>query len=139
MPDSRSFQIIPEDIGSGVRLLAVEGEADRFGTDAVAAAVDEARAAGRGVIIDLSQASYLDSSMLAALVSASERGRRHDEPLVILCETPRLRRSLELKGLQAILRLADTREQALELIASPAHGGPPSRDGGPQPPGPGAA
>ena len=131
MPDSRSFELIPEDVGSRVRILAVRGEADRFGTEAVSAAVDEARSAGRGVVIDLSEASYLDSSMLATLVAASEQGRKLAEPLVILCETPRLRRSLELKGLRTILQLAEEREQALDLAAASSDGRPAKRDSDP--------
>ena len=131
MPDSRSFELTPEDVGSRVRVLAVRGEADRFGTEALSSAVDDARADGRGVIIDLSEASYLDSSMLATLVAASEQGRKRSEPLVILCETPRLRRSLELKGLHGILQLAESREQALELADAPSDGRPAPRDSDP--------
>jgi anti-anti-sigma factor len=119
MPDSRSFHLHPEDVGSRVRILGVHGEADRFRTDALSAAVAEARDAGLGVIIDLSHATYLDSSMLATLVSASEQWRRRSQPLVILCEPTRLRRSLELKGLETILTLAVSREQALELVELP--------------------
>src|SRR3712207_6918304 len=43
---------------------------------------------------------------------------RSGERLVIACANARLRRSLELKGLQSILTLADSREHALELMAS---------------------
>jgi anti-sigma B factor antagonist len=118
MPDPSSFQIEPEDVGPRVRILTVQGEADRFGTDAVSSAVDDARADGRGVIIDLSEATYLDSSMLATLVAVSEQGRRDNSPLVILCGAARLRRSLELKGLQSILSLANSREHALELVTA---------------------
>jgi anti-anti-sigma factor len=116
MAGSRSFQIDPEDVGPNVRILAVHGEADRFATDAVTEAVQSARDDGRGTIIDLNHTSYLDSSMLAALVAESELGRRSALPVVILCEASRLRRSLELKGLQTILTLADSREHALELV-----------------------
>lgn len=123
MADHRSFQIQPEDVGPGVRILAFHGEADRFGTEAASAAVQEARDDGRGVIVDLNHASYLDSSMLAALVAASDQGRRTALPLVIVCETPRLRRSLELKGLQSVLALASSREHALELIDAARDGG----------------
>jgi len=118
MTAPRSFQIQPEDVESGVRILAVQGEADRFGTDAITAAVQEARDDGRDVVIDLNETTYIDSSMLAALVSASEHGRQTSQPLVILCEASRLRRSLELKGLQSILELAYSRDHAIELLAA---------------------
>jgi anti-sigma B factor antagonist len=116
MSTPRSFQIQPEDVEPGVRVLAVQGEADRFGTEAITAAVQEARDTGRDVVIDLNETTYIDSSMLSALVAASEQGRKTSQPLVILCAASRLRRSLELKGLQSILELADSRDHAIELL-----------------------
>jgi anti-anti-sigma factor len=89
----------------------------------VSRAIEDARRADRDVVVDLSQATYLDSSMLAALVGASERDRRRSEALVVLVETPRLRRSFEVKGLQTILQVAGSREQALELVTR--HAEPP--------------
>jgi anti-sigma B factor antagonist len=93
----------------------LRGEADRFHTEEVTRAIDDARTADRDVIVDLSGVAYLDSTMLSALVAASEQGRRRARPLVVLCESPRLRRSLQLKGLETILQMAETREQALEF------------------------
>jgi anti-anti-sigma factor len=119
-----SFDLTPEDVGDA-RILVISGEADRFRTDAVGGAIDAARKEDREVIVDLSSATYLDSSMLSCLVAASEQGRRRAERLVILCETPRLRRSLQLKGLETILQLAETRAQALELVAGGGEETPP--------------
>ena len=73
MTAPRSFQIQTEDVEPGVRILAVQGEADRFGTDAITAAVQEAHDEGRDVVIDLNNTTYIDSSMLAALVGARKR------------------------------------------------------------------
>ena len=117
MADPSAFALTNEDMGDDVRVLAVRGDADRFRVDAVNRAIQEARDDGRDVIVDLSETSYLDSSMLAALVGASEEGRRRAEALVILLETPRLRRAFEMKGLQSVLSVANSRDQALELLA----------------------
>ena len=59
--------------------------------------------------------------MLATLVAASEQGRKEGKPVVIHCEASRLRRSLELKGLQSIIELADSREDAIARLSA---GGP---------------
>ena len=118
MPEPDTFELIREDLTDRVSLLTVRGEADRFRTDAVSAAIEQVRSDDRDTILDVSAATYLDSSMLAALVSASEQGRRHNSPLVIVCQNERLRRSLQLKGLEAILQLADDRDHALELIVA---------------------
>jgi anti-anti-sigma factor len=118
MPEPHKFELSRDDVADGVSLLVVSGEADRFRTDAVSEAIDQVRADDRDTILDISAATYLDSSMLATLVAASEQGRRHNSPLVIVCQNERLRRSLQLKGLEAILELADDRAHALELIAA---------------------
>jgi anti-sigma B factor antagonist len=118
MADADAFSIVTEDVGDDVRIVALHGEADRFRTDDVNAAIERTRDDARKVIVDMSAASYVDSSMLATLVAASEYGSRRSGGLVVLCETPRLRRSLQLKGLESIFHLAETREQALELAAA---------------------
>jgi anti-sigma B factor antagonist len=118
MQEPDAFDLRREDLTERVSLLVASGEADRFHTDAVSEAIEKVRSDDRDAILDVSAATYLDSSMLAALVAASEQGRRHNSPLVIVCQNDRLRRSLQLKGLEAILELADDRDHALELIAA---------------------
>jgi anti-sigma B factor antagonist len=118
MPDRDAFQLSRESLADGVGLIAVQGEADRFRTDAVRAAIEEVRRDDQSVVLDVSAATYIDSSMLAALVSASEQARRFGDLLVIVCANERLRRSLELKGLEAILTIADDRDHALALLAA---------------------
>ena len=118
MSEPDTFELSREDLTDRVSLLVVRGEADRFHADAVSTAIEQVRSDDRDTILDVSAATFLDSSMLALLVAASERGRRHNSPLVIVCQNDRLRRSLQLKGLEAILELADDRDHALELIAA---------------------
>jgi anti-anti-sigma factor len=117
VPDPGAFRLNKEDVGESVRVVAVRGDADRFHAEAVGRAIHAAGEDGRHVVADLSEASFMDSSMLATLVAASEQGRRRAREVVLVVQTPRLRRSLEVKGLAGILRVADSREQALELLA----------------------
>jgi anti-sigma B factor antagonist len=131
VPDRGAFELTKEDVGEAVRVIALRGDADRSRADAVAEAVQAARDDDRDVVVDLSQTTYMDSSMLAALVAASEQGRLRDRELVLVVQTPRLRRSIEVKGLAGILRVTETREQALELLLA-QHGGPAA--GGPSEP-----
>jgi anti-sigma B factor antagonist len=118
MGDPQSFQLTREDIAGGVTVLAVSGDADRFRTEAVTSAIESARREARDVIVDLTPATYIDSSMIAALVGVTEQGRRRGERIVVICASERLRRSLQVKGLEPILRLAETREGAIEQIAA---------------------
>ena len=118
MPRPEPFQLVREDADARVSFLAVTGEADRFRVDAVTEAIQQIRGDGRTVIVDVSAATYLDSSMLATLVAASEQGRRRGEAFVIVCANDRLRRSLRLKGLETIFQVVDDRDHALRLITA---------------------
>jgi anti-anti-sigma factor len=117
MGEQQSFQLTREDIADGVSVLALRGDADRICSDAVCAEIESARCAGRDVIVDLTAADHVDSPMVAALVGASEEGRRRGEPAVVVCAGEGVRRALQLKGLEPILRLAGTREGAIEMLA----------------------
>jgi anti-sigma B factor antagonist len=118
MGEKQSFQLTREDIDDGVTVLAASGDADRFRAEAVTSAIEGAHCEGRDVIVDLTAATYIDSSMIAALVGVTEQGRRRGEPIVVICASDRLRRALQVKGLEPILRLAATREGAIEQIAA---------------------
>jgi anti-sigma B factor antagonist len=123
MAGRESFQLGREDITAGVSVLDVVGDADRFRVEEVAEAIEAVRRDDRDVVVDISAAAFLDSAMIAAFVAAAEQGRRRGGALVIACTNPRLRRSLELKGLETILRIAETREGALDLLADNADSG----------------
>jgi anti-anti-sigma factor len=116
MPYREPFQLVREDVADGVSVVAVRGEADRFRADELGGLIDDVRRNGRAVVVDLSDVTYLDSTTVATLVAASEQGRRRGAAVVIVSRSDRLRRSLQLKGLDKILTLAETREQALELL-----------------------
>jgi anti-sigma B factor antagonist len=117
MPEQDAFQLIREDLADDVSVVALRGDADRFQAEAVTAAIDKVRDDGRHVVMEVSDTTYIDSTMIAALVATSEQGRRRAGPLVVICGNDRLRRSLRIKGLESILAIAGDREQALGLLA----------------------
>ena len=103
-------------MGESVRVIALRGDADRFRAETVSRAIQDSWGDDRTVIVDMSDTAFMDSSMLAALVAASDQARRRAESLVLVVRAPRLKRSLEVKGLGGILTVVDSREQALELV-----------------------
>jgi len=116
VPDEGPFELIEEDVGESVRVIALRGDADRFRAETVSRAIQGAWGDGRTVVVDMSDTAFMDSSMLAALVAASDQARRRPESLVLVVRAARLKRSLEVKGLGGILTVADSREQALEIV-----------------------
>jgi anti-anti-sigma factor len=116
VPERGSFELTTEDVGDSVRIVVLRGDADRFRAEQVTRAIQGARADGRTAVVDLAETDFIDSSMLAAFVAASDDSRRDGGELVLVVETPRLRRSLEVEGLGGILTVADSRAHALELL-----------------------
>ena len=118
MPERSSFELTTEDVGDAIRVVALRGDADRYRAEAVRRTIQAARAEGRAVVVDMAETTFMDSSMLATLVAASDDSRRRGALLVLVVQTPRLRRSLEVKGLGGILAVAGSRSDALDLLAA---------------------
>jgi len=118
VPERSSFELTTEDVGDAIRVVALRGDADRYRAEAVRRTIQAARAEGRAVVVDMAETTFMDSSMLATLVAASDDSRRRGALLVLVVQTPRLRRSLEVKGLSGILAVAGSRSDALDLLAA---------------------
>ena len=99
----------------GVALIALSGELDIAATSAVRAYVDEA-AGRRGVVLDLSGATFVDSSMLKELLRASVELARYETRLVLAGVPPAVRRVLELTRTAELFTLADDRDAGLALV-----------------------
>jgi anti-sigma B factor antagonist len=119
MPDRESFQLSREDVTDRVSVIALCGDADRFAAQAVAQAIEQVRSEGREVVVDLAKTTYLDSTMLAALVVGSDQSRRRNAHLMVVCAEGALRRSLQLKGVSSVLTIAGTRDEALAALGQP--------------------
>ena len=99
----------------GVVLLELAGELDIAATSALRSHVDEA-AGRRGVVLDLSGARFVDSSMLKELLRANSELSRYGTRLVLAGSTPAVRRVLELTRTTELFTLADDRDAALALV-----------------------
>ena len=116
MTPPEPFQLVREDAADPITFVVLSGDADRFRADEVGTAIAAARDDGRTVAVEISGATFMDSSMISTLVAASEQARRRGERFVIVCANQRLRRSLQLKGLETILDVVDDRDEAVSLI-----------------------
>jgi anti-sigma B factor antagonist len=98
-------------------LITVAGELDTLTTPRLRAAVAEALAEAAGsalVVVDLTRVSFLGSPGLAALVDAVSTARRRGGPLRIVVDNARpVVRPIELTGLDDVLTLYETVEEAL--------------------------
>jgi anti-sigma B factor antagonist len=110
-----AFAVDPRPAPAGITLVELSGELDIAATSEVRTCVDTA-AGGHGLVLDLSGATFLDSSMLKELLRASAELARSDTRLVLAAITPPVRRVLELTRTTELFTLADDRARAFALL-----------------------
>jgi anti-sigma B factor antagonist len=99
-------------------VLAVAGELDVSNAKELRRRVDELLADGaRGLILDLHGLAHVDSSGLAELIGAQQRCEERGGRLVLELDAPGLRRTLEVRGLDALFEIVPTRERAIAALA----------------------
>jgi anti-anti-sigma factor len=102
----------------GVAIVAVAGEIDMD----TAPAFEEALAASvrdrseSGVVVDLCEVTFMDSSGLNALVRAMERHKRHLSTLAVATDDSRITTLFEVSRLDQALRLYRSRDAAVEAL-----------------------
>ena len=110
-----AFTIEQRPAPEGICLVELSGELDIAVTSAVRSCVDEA-AGRRGLVLDLSGATFLDSSMLKELLRAGAELDRYETRLVLAGIPPAVRRVFELTRTTELFTLADDRGAALRLL-----------------------
>ena len=117
MAQTAPFALSEEAPESGLVVIALEGEADmsaavKFNESFFSAA----RAGVRNVIADLNEVTFIDTTMLNALVVGHRRMARDRGTFTVVCSGPRVCRVLEITGLGQILSVFETRDEALAHI-----------------------
>jgi len=112
-----AYFVEPCDSPDGIALIALSGELDIAATTSVRTCV-EAAAGRRAVVLDLSGATFLDSSMLKELLRANAELERYDTRLVLAGITPAVQRVLDLTRTTAMFTLAEDRSAAVALASN---------------------
>jgi anti-sigma B factor antagonist len=100
----------------GVWVLTMHGEHDVSTEPSLAEELERVTAAGGPVVIDLSDAEFIDSTILGALVSAA--GRSGDDEVAVVAPAGREPlRLVRLTGADSVLRVCETCEAAIEAVA----------------------
>jgi anti-sigma B factor antagonist len=123
--DARTIAL--DDSHGDVLVVVVRGEHDIYTApalrDRLEQALDEQRDGGTptGVVVDLSAATFLDSSILGALLEARRQAHAAAVGYVVcLGEDPEpgVQRILEITGLVPVFPVVRSREEALEAARS---------------------
>jgi anti-sigma B factor antagonist len=112
------FAIERRDPVDGIAVLVLSGEFDIAAAPALREQLADARgAAPRGVVLEMTAATFLDSSALRELLSADAQLREDGVPLVLAALHPAVERLLELTRTTGMLAVAPTLEAALQRAA----------------------
>jgi anti-sigma B factor antagonist len=74
--------------------------------------------AGRPLIVDLEQITFIDSAGLGALIGASRRAEEHGGTLHAVCARPHTRKQLCLTGVDRRIPLSSSLDGAVASIAA---------------------
>jgi anti-sigma B factor antagonist len=112
--DATDFGVERLDAGFAVPVIAVHGQADLHTAPALRDALSEAIDDGApGLIVDLSDATFVDSMTLGVLLGAVKRLRPSGGALAIVCRSPHIRRIFEITLLDRVFDLHETLDSAL--------------------------
>jgi anti-sigma B factor antagonist len=101
-----------------VLVLAISGEVDISNIDSIANAIYALPNTEEGLLIDLSDVSYLDSSAVSLLHDLAMRLRSRAQRMIVVSppQSPP-RRILDLTALHVNAQIADTLERGIRLVA----------------------
>jgi anti-anti-sigma factor len=102
--------------GESVTVLALRGEFDLAAAPRLRAHVD-AVAAGRALVIDFSEATFIDSAVLKELLRARAELSARDVRLVLAAVPPPVRRLLDLTRTSALFENAPDAETGIKRLS----------------------
>jgi anti-sigma B factor antagonist len=109
--------IVLDDAAGDVVVVVVEGEHDIFTAPTLRERLDEAIGRGGGIVGDLTGATFVDSSVLGALLDARRRALEAARGFVVCVGAsvePGVQRILDITGLVPVLPVVNGREAAID-------------------------
>ena len=99
----------------GVALIEVGGRVDAHTSRRLGQALQEALAQGHSrLVLDLSSLSHMSSAGLRALLQAQRQAVQDGGEVRVYGLNAQIRRIFDLVGFQDLLRISDTRQEAME-------------------------
>lgn len=101
--------------GHDAHVVAVAGEIDLFTAPELKLRLSEPVDAGVGTVIaDLRATTFLDSSSLGVLIGAHRRLQSRGGRMVVVCDNPAIRRTFEITGLDRVLTIVASPDDAVD-------------------------
>ena len=98
-------------------VLTLEGEFDRFNAPRLGEQLDRALQSRKGLILDLSEVTFIDSSVVNELFRAAHGAKQSGQTAVLQLGTaPLVESVLEIVRIESVLPRAHRRQEAVEII-----------------------
>lgn len=109
------IRVVPEN--GEIVAVCLEGDFDLNNAPAIGKEVGRALEDGNNLILDLSQATFIDSSVVHVLVNVSKAVTRSERAVVLQLGTaPIVERVLEIVEIERVLPRAHDRQEAVRII-----------------------
>jgi anti-sigma B factor antagonist len=106
-----------EAVDADTQLLRARGELDLYAAPELKRRLASAIDAGKTrIVVDLTDAAFMDSTALGVLLGALKRLRVRNGALAIASEQPTILRILEVTGMNQVLDLHSTADDALAAV-----------------------
>jgi anti-anti-sigma factor len=109
-----STRLVVSDRG-GVPIVALDGEHDVYDAGPLRRLLDEDLADRPNIVVDLSRTAFVDSTVVAVILSAHRRRRAHGGVSIVLGDGV-LRRMFEIMRLDHVFRTFPTAADALTAL-----------------------
>jgi anti-sigma B factor antagonist len=117
--DTQPFSISDNDIDETTHVVEVAGEVDLYSAPELKEHVLSAIDGGKTrIVVDLSKATFIDSTTLGVLVGARKRLREHDGALAVVCADDDKLALFEMTGLDRVFSIHEDRTAALAAVQS---------------------
>jgi anti-sigma B factor antagonist len=111
------FSLTDEGATADTVVVSVTGDLDLWNAPALEQRLSDCLERGDcWIVVDLTRASFIDSSGLGALTSSMRRVERKGGRLVVVNTSEQMLRVFELTGLHRVLSVVTSQEQARALI-----------------------
>jgi anti-sigma B factor antagonist len=113
-----TLDITENEVGGEVRVFRVAGEVDFGVAPELKKRIADAVGAGeRQLVVDLSAVSFIDSTAIGVLVATLKRMRESGGTLSVVCDNEDVRGIFEVVGLEDVLPLHRSDEDAFAALA----------------------
>jgi|SRR4051794_16669745 len=112
-----NFEIKTEPLSDRAFAIAIAGEVDLYvAPELKQQLLDVIDRGATEVVVDLTDATFIDSTTLGVLIGAVRRLRASEGRLSVVCNDRNVAKIFELSGLEKVFDIFPTREQAVAAI-----------------------